>query len=75
MLRSLPVFVRNARNAKCGPSRPLFFAPAGVLGNQRHTQIRYFAAGKDGKLQAPPMVYISGEEMTHYACNLMMDKW
>mmetsp|Transcript_8475 Transcript_8475/g.20403 ORF Transcript_8475/g.20403 Transcript_8475/m.20403 type:complete len:519 (+) Transcript_8475:246-1802(+) len=27
------------------------------------------------KMQAPPLVYISGEEMTHYACNLMMDKW
>lgn len=21
------------------------------------------------------MVYISGEEMTHYACNLIMDQW
>ncbi|CAD7966660.1 unnamed protein product [Amoebophrya sp. A120] len=33
-------------------------------------QRRFFS-----KMQAPPMVYISGEEMTHYACNLMMDKW
>merc|ERR1719453_2299117 len=27
------------------------------------------------KLQAPPMVYISGEEMTHYCMNLILDKW
>lgn len=27
------------------------------------------------KLRGPPMVYISGEEMTRYACQLMMDKW
>jgi len=27
------------------------------------------------KMKAPPMVYISGEEMTRYACQLMMDNW
>jgi isocitrate dehydrogenase len=27
------------------------------------------------KLPAPPMVYIAGEEMTHYACELMLDQW
>lgn len=27
------------------------------------------------KVQAPPMVYISGEEMTHYACNLIREQW
>mmetsp|Transcript_58790 Transcript_58790/g.70113 ORF Transcript_58790/g.70113 Transcript_58790/m.70113 type:complete len:541 (-) Transcript_58790:168-1790(-) len=27
------------------------------------------------KTPLPPMVYISGEEMTHYACNLMVDQW
>lgn len=26
-------------------------------------------------IPAPPMVYISGEEMTHYACNLIVDQW
>mmetsp|Transcript_4779 Transcript_4779/g.8496 ORF Transcript_4779/g.8496 Transcript_4779/m.8496 type:complete len:541 (+) Transcript_4779:300-1922(+) len=26
-------------------------------------------------IPAPPMVYISGEEMTHYACNLFVDQW
>lgn len=27
------------------------------------------------KVKAPPMVYIAGEEMTHYACNLIVEKW
>jgi isocitrate dehydrogenase len=27
------------------------------------------------KVVAPPMVYISGEEMTHYACTLIQDQW
>jgi len=27
------------------------------------------------KVTAPPMVYIKGEEMTHYAMNLIIDKW
>lgn len=35
------------------------------------SQKRFFS----NKMQAPPMVYISGEEMTRYACQLMMDEW
>eukprot|EP00820_Chromera_velia_P008537 Cvel_20565.t1-p1 / transcript=Cvel_20565.t1 / gene=Cvel_20565 / organism=Chromera_velia_CCMP2878 / gene_product=Isocitrate dehydrogenase [NADP], putative / transcript_product=Isocitrate dehydrogenase [NADP], putative / location=Cvel_scaffold1857:17475-18992(+) / protein_length=506 / sequence_SO=supercontig / SO=protein_coding / is_pseudo=false len=27
------------------------------------------------KIKAPPMVYISGEEMTRHACQLMLDEW
>ena len=27
------------------------------------------------KVLAPPMVYIAGEEMTHYACNLILQEW
>lgn len=27
------------------------------------------------KVQAPPMVYIQGEEMTHYATELLIDQW
>jgi hypothetical protein len=27
------------------------------------------------KVPAPPMVYIAGEEMTHYACELFTEKW
>jgi len=27
------------------------------------------------KVDAPPMVYISGEEMTHYATELLIDQW
>lgn len=29
----------------------------------------------DKKVPAPPMVYISGEEMTHYACQLILKEW
>ena len=27
------------------------------------------------KVTAPPMVYIAGEEMTHYTMNLIIDQW
>lgn len=29
----------------------------------------------DKKVKAPPMVYIAGEEMTRYACDLIVQKW
>lgn len=29
----------------------------------------------ESKVDAPPMVYIAGEEMTHYCMNLIVDKW
>jgi isocitrate dehydrogenase len=29
----------------------------------------------ENKVLAPPMVYISGEEMTHYAMDLIVDQW
>ena len=29
----------------------------------------------DEKVKAPPMVYITGEEMTHYATELLIDQW
>lgn len=29
----------------------------------------------ESKVDAPPMVYIAGEEMTHYAMNLIVDQW
>ena len=32
------------------------------------------SASRD-KIAAPPMVYISGEEMTHYAMNLILKDW
>jgi len=44
----------------------------------------YLSTGSDVKpesvtlgenIKAPPMVYIAGEEMTHYASNLIVDKW
>ncbi|KAL7571503.1 hypothetical protein ACA910_020923 [Epithemia clementina (nom. ined.)] len=30
---------------------------------------------QDKKVKAPPMVYISGEEMTNYASNLIVEQW
>jgi isocitrate dehydrogenase len=33
------------------------------------------STGTDGKMKAPKMVYISGEEMTNYCMNLILDKW
>eukprot|EP00755_Sulcionema_specki_P005935 Sspe_Gene.5055::Locus_1660_Transcript_1_1_Confidence_1.000_Length_1771::g.5055::m.5055 len=37
------------------------------------TFARYCSSG--GKITAPPMVYISGEEMTRYAMELIIEKW
>lgn len=31
--------------------------------------------GNDTKITAPPMVYIAGEEMTHYAMTLIVEQW
>uniref|UniRef100_A0A7S1T203 EF-hand domain-containing protein n=1 Tax=Tetraselmis chuii TaxID=63592 RepID=A0A7S1T203_9CHLO len=33
------------------------------------------AAVSENKMVAAPMVYIAGEEMTHYCSNLIMEKW
>jgi len=38
-------------------------------------QRNWASLARDGKTLAPPMVYIAGEEMTHYASNLIVDKW
>ena len=44
----------------------IFHATAGVC--------RTFTAGGN-KIVAPPMVYISGEEMTNYAMELITEQW
>jgi len=36
---------------------------------------RFSTAAASQKMAGPPMVYIAGEEMTHYTMNLIMDKW
>lgn len=46
------------------PSSPNAFAPA----------VRYQST-ETLKVKAPPMVYISGEEMTHYATQLLLSQW
>jgi isocitrate dehydrogenase len=40
--------------------------------NLYKTSMRFFSSSK---LKSPPLVYISGEEMTRYAGQLYMDKW
>mmetsp|Transcript_42045 Transcript_42045/g.50962 ORF Transcript_42045/g.50962 Transcript_42045/m.50962 type:complete len:490 (-) Transcript_42045:482-1951(-) len=36
---------------------------------------RFMSSAASPKIVAPPMVYISGEEMTRYTMELIMDKW
>ena len=36
---------------------------------------RTFSTDSDELIRAPPMVYIAGEEMTRYTCELMVEKW
>jgi len=43
-----------------------------ALSSSLHSQTRSLSTPK---VVAPPMVYISGEEMTHYASNLILEKW
>jgi hypothetical protein len=48
------------------------------LGNElvTTTSTRLFTTlSKDEKVKAPPMVYISGEEMTHYVSQLVVEEW
>ena len=58
------------RRAVVSPShRPLSAYPSVSLWRG------YYSDAEGKKLRAPPMVYISGEEMTAYAMKLVMDKW
>jgi len=45
----------------------------------RHSRVlglgRRMMSSSRNKVVAPPMVYISGEEMTHYTMNLILDRW
>lgn len=51
---------------------PRLLAPPGVTGSYR----AYSAAASAGsKMVASPMVFISGEEMTRYCMDLIMQKW
>eukprot|EP01061_Rhynchopus_euleeides_P017316 TRINITY_DN28788_c0_g1_i1.p2 TRINITY_DN28788_c0_g1~~TRINITY_DN28788_c0_g1_i1.p2 ORF type:complete len:519 (+),score=246.93 TRINITY_DN28788_c0_g1_i1:52-1608(+) len=47
-----------------------------VIRNGSRTMVlRTSARWASEKIQAPPMVYISGEEMTRYAMQLVLDEW
>ncbi|KAL3816553.1 hypothetical protein ACHAXA_011852 [Cyclostephanos tholiformis] len=37
--------------------------------------VRYQSTSDNAKIKAPPMVYIQGEEMTHYATQLLLQQW
>ena len=39
------------------------------------TGLSRLGSGRAGKIQAPPMVFIKGEEMTSYCMELIMEKW
>lgn len=46
----------------------------------RETLMKYlttppYTLPNNKKIDAPPMVYIAGEEMTHYTMNLILDQW
>jgi isocitrate dehydrogenase len=58
---------------QCGKPRESF-AASRPWSEQALAQQRWMSAAK-GKMIAPKMVYISGEEMTTYCMNLIMDKW
>ena len=48
--------------------------PYGLIGRRCGTRL-LFSSNNSSKLVAPPMVYISGEEMTKYAMELILEKW
>ena len=52
---------------------PLRLLSSRCLGPARRFST-HFSATND-KVIAPPMVYISGEEMTHYATQLLLEQW
>lgn len=80
--------VQGLSNAWDQPRSPVTTnRPVGITPHQhRHpwaSTRASFSTASDGhkmpidgtKVQAPPMVYIAGEEMTHYACQLILKEW
>lgn len=55
--------------ARCSPLLQKLYRSAPVR------SLHQGGSGADGKLVAPPMVFIQGEEMTRYCMQLVMDKW
>eukprot|EP01082_Thalassiosira_pseudonana_P003121 g3530.t1 g3530 contig12:2260593-2262267(-) len=46
-----------------------------ILRATQSTSVRYQSTSDKPKIKAPPMVYIQGEEMTHYATQLLLNQW
>lgn len=83
------IVLRNATSRRLTLSAPTGSSRSLFLGSGRTVvawqQTMFFSSkpaphamltlDENNKVPAPPMVYISGEEMTHYACNLIVEKW
>eukprot|EP00561_Arcocellulus_cornucervis_P008386 CAMPEP_0185811806 /NCGR_PEP_ID=MMETSP1322-20130828/8495_1 /TAXON_ID=265543 /ORGANISM="Minutocellus polymorphus, Strain RCC2270" /LENGTH=563 /DNA_ID=CAMNT_0028508289 /DNA_START=26 /DNA_END=1717 /DNA_ORIENTATION=- len=83
--RSLAVAVRStnaAAKAAAATSLPSFSVsrfqnlqqPASCLSTDASANLDAVPPPAE-KIVLPPMVYIAGEEMTHYASNLLLDQW
>eukprot|EP01050_Picozoa_sp_SAG11_P040345 SAG11_NODE_17488_length_517_cov_0.877990_1_plen_120_part_01 len=66
MLSTRSILARRGLSARS----MLLRSPATTVGAARP-----MSSGSSDKLVAPPMVYISGEEMTTYCMELIMEKW
>lgn len=53
----------------------VFFSTNNNTTNTKPAPHAMLTLDENNKVPAPPMVYISGEEMTNYACNLIVEKW
>eukprot|EP00931_Biecheleriopsis_adriatica_P021939 TRINITY_DN14214_c0_g2_i1.p1 TRINITY_DN14214_c0_g2~~TRINITY_DN14214_c0_g2_i1.p1 ORF type:complete len:530 (-),score=112.63 TRINITY_DN14214_c0_g2_i1:157-1746(-) len=47
----------------------------GLRGAWKQSALRCFASSAAPRFRAPPLVYISGEEMSRYTMQLIMEKW
>lgn len=70
--RQSPSSICWSASAPAAPTFSFFGAVDVLLARYKSTTV-----GKDDadKVKAPPMVYISGEEMTNYACDLIVKEW
>ena len=74
MLRRTALALRRsgaARRAAAFPAAPVCVDRVEL--SARAPRARALSTG--GKIVAPPMVYIAGEEMTHYCMELILEKW
>ena len=64
----------GTNSLQCSHARRVFgIGPSQSPSFQQCNNISTLSPGDN--VPAPPMVYIAGEEMTHYAMNLIVDQW